>query len=81
MDFGVTNCQLNEIYSILTRTISVAKLVTLLPLIRKIKYLEYWNGARFCRDLSLVMRSIPHFSNLIPFTHAQYNEKIIYILL
>lgn len=24
---------------------------------------------------------IPHFSNLIPFKHAQYNKKIIYILL
>jgi len=81
MDCRVTKCQWNEVYSILTRTISVAKLATLLPLIRKIKYLEYWYGVRICRDLSLVMCFIPHFSNLIPFTHAQCNEKIIYILL
>jgi len=43
--------------------------------------LEFSYGARLCRDLSFVMCFIPHFSNLISFTHIQWNKKIIYVLL
>ena len=43
--------------------------------------MEFSYGARLCRDLSFVMCFIPHFSNLISFTHIQWNKKIIYVLL